>query len=459
MDRLKPMKNYLSKLSIAKIDRIVVGAFFLAANIQAYAGLPIQHWTTPGGARVYFVEARSLPMLDISIEFAAGSSRDPVNRSGTASMAAGLMNNGAGGLNETEISTKIANIGALVGSSFDQDRAGWSVRTLSSALERNEALDVLAKIIQDPAYPVEILDREKAQLVAALRQATSDADSVAERQFFKALYQDHPYAQKPTETTIKPITRDDVVAFYRTHYTVDNAVVAMIGDISRAEAEAIAEKLTGKLPKSQVAIATVAPVKIPEKPLLKEVQFPSTQSHIMLGYPGMKRVDPDYFPLLVGNFILGGGGFASRLTNEVREKRGLVYSVSSYFMPMNELGPYRVALQTRKDQTKEALQVVRDTIKEFIDNGPTEDELANAKRNLGGGFPLRIDSNRKQFEYLQLIGFYKLPLTFLDDYVKKVELVTVAEIKDAFKRRVVPDNMVTVVVGLPDSTEQKVEAK
>ena len=453
------MKKFLSKISILNVNRTIAGAFFLAANIQAYAGLPIQHWTTPGGARVYFVEARSLPMLDVSIEFSAGSSRDAADRSGTASMAAGLMNNGAGGLSENDISTRIANIGALVGSSFDQDRAGWSVRTLSSELERSEAIEVLAKIVQEPAYPAEILEREKAQLVSALRQSTSDADSVAERQFFKALYQDHPYAQKPTEATIKPITRDDVVAFYRAHYTVDNAVVALIGDISRAEAEAIAEKLTGKLPKSQAANAEIAPVKIPVKPLLKEVQFPSTQSHIMLGYPGIKRVDPDYYPLLVGNFILGGGGFVSRLTSEVREKRGLVYSVSSYFMPMNDMGPYRVSLATRKDQTKEALQVVRETIKEFIDNGPTEEELANAKRNLGGGFPLRIDSNRKQFEYLQLIGFYKLPLTFLDDYVKKVEQVTVAEIKDAFKRRVVPDNMVTIVVGLPDSTDQKVEVK
>ena len=453
------MKNYLSKISAARIDRVFIGAFFLAANIQAYAGLPVQHWITPGGARVYFVEARSLPMLDISIEFSAGSSRDPANRSGTASLTAGMMNNGAADLSEDQISTRIANIGAILGSSFDQDRAGWSVRTLSSELERNEAIDVLAKIIQAPTYPNDVLEREKAQLVAALRQSTSDADSVADRQFYKALYQDHPYAQKPTESTLKPITRDDIVAFYRNHYTINNAVVAMIGDISRVEAETIAEKLTGQLAKSQTAIGNIVPVTIPDKPLLKEIPFPSTQAHIMLGYPGLKRVDPDYFPLLVGNFVLGGGGFASRLTNEVREKRGLVYSVSSYFMPMNDFGPYRVALQTRKDQTKEALQVVRDTIKNFIDNGPSEEELANAKRNLGGGFPLRIDSNRKQFEYLQLIGFYKLPLTFLDDYVKKVEQVSVAEIKDAFKRRVVPDNMVTIVVGLPDSVEQKVEVK
>ncbi|MEO6023872.1 MAG: pitrilysin family protein [Burkholderiales bacterium] len=437
----------------------VIALLTVVFATQVHAALPIQHWMTSGGARVYFVAARTLPILDVSVEFAAGSSRDAADRSGVASLTAGLMNNGAGGLSEDEISTRIANIGAMLGGNFDQDRAGWSARTLSSEREREEAISLLATIVQQPEFPEAILEREKAQLISALRQSNSDADSVAERQFYKILYQDHPYSQKPTETSLKPITRDDLVAFYRRYYTVDHAVVSLIGDVSRAEAEAIAERLTSKLPKSESAFAELAPVKIPSQPMLKEVPFPSTQSHIMLGYPGIKRIDPDYFPLLVGNYVLGGGGFASRLTNEVREKRGLVYSVSSYFMPMADLGPYRVSLQTRKDQTKEALQVVRDTIKDFIGNGPTEEELANAKRNLGGGFPLRIDSNRKIFEYLQLIGFYKLPLTFLDDYVAKVEKVTVAEIKDAFKRRIVPDNMVTVVVGLPETSEQKAEAK
>ncbi len=453
------MKNHLTYSPFGTLCRGLGGLILLTMAVPVQAALPIQHWTTAGGARVYFVEARTLPMLDVSVEFAAGSSRDVAGLSGTASMTAGLMNNGAGGLTEDEISTKLANIGAILGNSFDQDRAGWSVRTLSSETERFEAIGVLAKLIQEPAYPAEILERQKGQVISALKQSGADAGSVAERQFYKALYQDHPYSRKPTEETIKPITREDLLAFYRSYYTIGNAVVAMIGDISRAQAEAIAERLTGTLLKSDQVMAELAPVQIPDKPLLKEVPFPSTQSHIMLGYPGMKRIDADYFPLLVGNYILGGGGFASRLTNEVREKRGLVYSVSSYFMPMHELGPYRVALQTRKDQTQEALQVVRNTIKEFIENGPTDEELENAKRNLGGGFPLRIDSNRKLFEYLQLIGFYKLPLTFLDDYVKNVEKVTLAEIKDAFKRRLVPDNMVTIVVGLPEVIEQKAGVK
>jgi zinc protease len=441
-----------------QIQTLVIAAGLLAASF-AHAALPIQNWTTAGGARVYFVEARTLPMLDVSVVFAAGSSRDPANLSGLASMTQGLMDNGAGGLNEDEISTRFANVGAVLGGSFDNDRAGLSLRTLSNAKERQQALEVFAKVLQEPEFPESVVERQKNQLVASLGQSNTEASSVADRQFMKLLYQDHPYSQKPTTETAQAIKRDDILKFYRTYYSSDNAVVAMIGDVSRAEAESIAESLTAKLPKRNGTIAELAMVKLPEKSEVKEVQFPSSQSHIIMGYPGIKRTDPDYFPLVVGNYILGGGGFSSRLTEEVREKRGLVYNVSSYFLPMRDMGPYRIALQTRKDQTTEALQVVRDTIRDFIEKGPTEEELTNAKRNLMGGFPLRIDSNRKILEYLEVIGFYSLPLSFLEDYVKNVDKVTVALIKDAFKRRIVPDNMVTVVVGVQETAAQKAETK
>ena len=163
--------------------------------------------------------------------------------------------------------------------------------------------------------------------------------------------------------------------------------------------------------------------------------------------PGIKRNDPDYFPLFVGNYILGGGGFSSRITEEVRSKRGLAYSAYSYFSPMQERGPFVIGLQTRKDQAGEALAVVRATLRDFLANGPTADELQKAKQNLVGGFPLRIDSNRKILDYLGVIGFYHLPLTYLEDFVPNVEKVTLADIRAAFARRVDPARMVTVVVG------------
>ena len=167
----------------------------------------------------------------------------------------------------------------------------------------------------------------------------------------------------------------------------------------------------------------------------------------MLGYPGIKRGDADYFALYLGNHILGGGGFVSRLTEEVREKRGLVYSVYSYFMPMAELGPFQIGLQTKKEQADEAMKVVNATVAKFIQNGVTEKELKAAKDNIIGGFPMRIDSNAKILDYLSMIGFHKLPLTYLDDFNKQVAKVSSAQIKDAFKRRVKPENFVSVTVG------------
>ncbi len=167
----------------------------------------------------------------------------------------------------------------------------------------------------------------------------------------------------------------------------------------------------------------------------------------MLGYPGIKRGDADYFPLYVGNYILGGGGFVSRLTEEVREKRGLVYSVYSYFMPMGELGPFQIGLQTKKEQAADALKVVNETVAKFMQNGVTEKELKAAKSNIIGGFPMRIDSNNKILDYLGVIGFYQLPMTYLDDFNKEVAKVTTAQIKDAFNRRVKPANFVAVTVG------------
>jgi zinc protease len=223
----------------------------------------------------------------------------------------------------------------------------------------------------------------------------------------------------------------------------------MMGDISRAQAEAIAEQLTAQLPSGA---APAAPPEVAMKIPAGEqrIAHPASQSHILLGAPGMARSDPDYFALYVGNHILGGGGFVSRLMHEVREKRGLAYSVYSYFMPTKQPGVFQIGLQTRKDQADGALQLVRDTLAEFVAKGPTGKELIAARQNIVGGFPLRIDSNRKILDYLGIIGFYDLPLTYLDDFTRRVEQVTVAQVHDAFKRRVDPQAMATVIVGAPE---------
>jgi zinc protease len=168
----------------------------------------------------------------------------------------------------------------------------------------------------------------------------------------------------------------------------------------------------------------------------------------------MRRLDPDYFPLWVGNYILGGGGFNSRFTREVREQRGLTYSVYSAFAPYRQAGPFTIGLQTRRDQAAAALDVVRTTLREFVRDGPTPDELEGAKQNVIGGFALRTDTNRKILDYLAVIGFYGLPLDWLEQFPQRVAAVTVEQVRDAFRRRVDPDRLATVVVGAGAAPER-----
>jgi zinc protease len=224
-------------------------------------------------------------------------------------------------------------------------------------------------------------------------------------------------------------------------------VVAIMGDLTRARAEAIAEVLTAGLPEAGGPLPPLPPVAPLDVPSTRRIAYPSAQAHIFLGAPGMTRDDPDYFALLVGNHILGGGGFSSRLTEELREKRGLTYSVSSRFSPYQQAGAFQIGLQTRADQTDQALAVVRETLARFTAAGPAPQELESAKQSLVGGLPLRIDSNRKIHGYLGVIGFYRLPLDYLDRFADRIQAVTADQVRDAFQRRIHPDRMVTVVVG------------
>jgi zinc protease len=421
-------------------------ASMLATTAQA--GVKIQQWKTAQGAQVLFVENHDLPILDISTGFHAGSARDADNKTGVAGLTRFMMTLGAGGLSDEQIAKKMADIGATLGGGVNADQSSFTLRTLSNQRERSLALDIYRKILQQPDFPAAVLSREKARVIAGIQESMTQPESISNKAFYAGLYGNHPYGKDEDGDleSVKSIQANDLKQFYQQYYGAKSAVIAMIGDISRSEAEQIADSLAAGLPQAE-APAALPKVSYPTALIEKRIPHPATQAHILLGYPGIKRGDEDYFPLYVGNYILGGGGFVSRLTEEVREKRGLVYSVYSYFMPLAELGPFQVGLQTKKEQANEALTLVRATLQAFIDNGPNEAELKAAKQNITGGFPLRLDSNSKILEYLALIGFYQLPLSYLDDFNQRVNQVTTAQIKQAFQRRIQPANMVTVVVG------------
>jgi zinc protease len=424
----------------------IVLVITICTSALAHAGLNIQQWQTSQGSEVYFVENHDLPIIDLSVNFSAGNARDEPAKAGLASLTKYMMSLGAAGLTEAQISKQLADVGANIGGNVDNDLACFKLRTLSSPRERNQAYDIFTKILQNPDFPVNALNREKSRIIAGLKEKATQPESIANRAFMKALYPNHPYSVDDEPETVDAIQREDLQKFYATYYGAKGTVIALIGDMSRAEAAQLAERIGAGLP--QVTAPTPLPaVGYPDQAKEVRISHPASQSHILLGYPGVKRGDKDFFPLYVGNYVLGGGGFVSRLTEEVREKRGLVYSVYSYFMPMAQMGPFQIGLQTKREQADEALKLVRETFEKFMHDGIADKDLTAAKQNITGGFPLRLDSNAKILDYLALIGFYHLPLTYLDDFNQNISAVTKEQVKEAFNRRIDASKLVTIVVG------------
>jgi zinc protease len=433
-----------------KVVLTIAGAIAASA---ADATLPIQQWQTAKGAQVLFVETHDLPMLDLAVDFPAGASRDARDKSGLASLTLGLMRSGAGALGEDELSERLAGVGADMSGRFDMDRAGYGLRSLSSARERDEALRLLAAVLQKPTFPRQIFEREQQRMLAGLKEAETRPEVLADREFRRLLYGEHPYSLRGSGEmeTVAKLRREDLLDFYRRHFTADDAVVSIIGDLTRSEAGAIAEQLTAGLARRSQPLPALPPVAQLSIAQTSRIAHPATQAHILIGQPGIKRLDPDYFPLFLGNYVLGGGGFSSRLNEEIRQKRGYAYSAYSYFNPLGLEGPFQIAVQTKKETTEDALKVAQDTLAKFVSEGPTQQELDAAKQNIIGGFPLRIDSNKKIQEYLSIIGFYRLPLTYLDDFSIQIERVTLEQIKETWRRRIHPERMATVVVAGADS--------
>lgn len=410
-------------------------------------GLTIENWQTKNGARVLYVHAPQLPMVDVRIVFDAGSARDQ-GRAGLASCTNSLLNHGAGKWNTNALAERFDSVGAQFSNSAARDMAVLQLRSLTDAPLLEKAISTMTAIVNQPHFDKAELGRLRKQVLISLKNQLQSPGTIADKAFYRTLYQQHPYAT-PTAgelETVKAITRKDILAFYKQYYVGRNAVVAIVGALDKTEAKQIAERLVGNLPAGNRAPA------LPEvKALLqaKVVQdtYPSTQTHILVGQPGMRRGDPDYFDLYVGNHILGGGGFGSRIMKVIRDENGLAYSAYSYFLPMREDGPFVMGLQTKNESRDQALALLDKTLREFIEQGPTEDELLHAKKNITGGFPLRIDSNRDIVEYIAMLGFYDLPLDYLNTFNSKVNAVSLESIKDAFARRVDPGKLLTVTVG------------
>jgi zinc protease len=457
--------------SMNTIKNIAARALLMSATSLFFlnswaAGIPIEHWTQPSGVQVFLVQSPAIPMLDLQIDFDAGSRRDPASQAGLAEVTASMSNkgllggaDGAPALDENGLSEAWADLGASFGADASADRMSFSLRTLTYPDLLGKAIQLAARELGEPAFPEKIWLRERETLNAAIREANTRPATVAARAFNTAVYGQHPYGFEMTEASLARIDIDAMKALHSALIVPCRAKVTLVGAVNRAQADALVTQLfarlqaktAGQAPGVCAALTPVDEVAALEQPTEKSIAFESAQAHVLIGQPGYKRNDPDFFSMLVGNYILGGGGFVSRLTIEVREKRGLTYSVYSYFAPGLHSGAFTLGLQTRPDQAKEAVQVATEVVAGFVASGPSEAELKAAKDNLIGGFALRIDSNRKLLDNVANIAWNNLPLNYLDTWTQQIDKVSVADVKAAFARKLQPAKMVTVVLGATDA--------
>ena len=416
-------------------------------------GVKIQTWKTNKGAKVMFVHAPQLPMVDVRLVFNAGSARDG-KQQGIAKLTNSMLTQSAGEWSTNEIAERFEDVGANFSTTALRDMAIISLRSLTDEKLLRQALDTFKVVVSQPSFKQEELKRKQDHQLISIENQFQSPGSIASNAFYAAIYKGHAYESPTigTKETVKLLTSKELKQFYNRYYVASNVTIAIVGDVDQKQAHALAEEITLGLQQGKPA-EKLTEVNLAEKAQVLHTEYEATQTHILVGQAGMKRGDADYYNLYVGNHILGGSGFGSRIMKEIREKRGLAYSSYSYFVPMQAQGPFTMGLQTKTAKTKEALEVLNNTLLDFMKEGPTKEELEHSKKNITGGFPLRVDSNKDITEYLAVIGFYNLPLDYLNTFNDKVSAVTIDSIKDAFNRRIHPDKLITITVGATATKE------
>jgi zinc protease len=444
------------------MKRIFLAFFALCLSTgPAFAkSLGVIDWVTPQGARVLFLQATEIPMIDISIDVDAASRWDSGGQAGVAAMTHSMLSRGwkaAQGepaMNEAQISVAFSELAAQQGGGVGLDRASLSLRTLSDLDVRAPAVNLMARLMAHPSFDEQILDREKKRSIASIKESMTQPQSIATKALWKSVYGSHPYGQSATPESIASINAQDLRAFHQKYWQPNRMRITIVGNLNEAQAKALADSLLEFFPKTAAQpirpLAQSPAAFVQNTPARQAIAHPATQSHVWLGMPGIARDDPDFFALTVGNYIFGGGGFVSRLTQEIREKRGLSYSVFSAFQPLAQPGPFMIGLQTQNVRAPEALKVVEDTLARFLREGPTQQELKAAKQNLVGGFALRVDTNRKLIDNLAQINYYDMPLDYLHTWTSKIEAVSAADIKRVMSRVIKPQQLSVVVVAGPE---------
>jgi zinc protease len=426
---------------------VLFSVCLMQSAIAAKPVLNIEHWKTTQGVPVYFVASKQLPMVDIRLAFNAGAARDDA-LPGLAQVTNAMLGEATSTDDADTIAAKFDHLGALFSSSLGRDNAVISLRTLTKPSVMNTALTTFNKVITDAQFPEKNLLRIKNQVLLSQQENKQDPGQIASNAFYQAIYQHRGYGHPVlgNADSVNKITASDVEQFYHRYYVANNATMVIVGDLNQSKAKQIAEQITQGMTPGHAA--TPLPKAAPQKASkTKKIPFPSTQTTILLGQVGINRQNKAYFPLYVGNHVLGSGVFTARLFKTVRVKNGLVYGVYSYFLPLQANGPFIISLKTRNQKANDALSLTHAVLTTFVAQGPTENELNAAKQNIIGSFSLRFSSNAAIADNLVTMAFYHLPLDYFDTFRDNINAVSVDDIRDAFAKTVTPNKITTVLVG------------
>lgn len=408
--------------------------------------LDISTWQTDAGSKVMFLPTDQIPMVEIRLTFNAGGARDG-GLPGLAAMTNAMLDQGSAGLSVDDIALGFDNLGAAFSLGSYRDMATASLTTLADAELLKQAVALYSQVLATPDFAKENLDRLRTRALQSLKMQQQTPSPQLERAYQAALFAGHPYGQPEsgTEDSLPRITPEHLQAFYQRYYTAANATVAIVGDISAESAAAIAAEISAALPQGEAAGAL--PDAKEQSASTEHIIFASSQTHITLGNQMIKRGHPDYVPLYVGNHILGGSGFSAILMDEVRQQRGLVYGIYSSVSPMAAAGPFTLKLQTANHNKDEALALTLRLLANFVQQGPTDEQLELAISDLTGSFALGTASNSALVGQLSSIGFYDLPLSYLNDFYQALSQVTKDDIRAAFARHLHPKKLVITSIG------------
>jgi len=417
----------------------------LSSRLDAY-NLDVKRFTMPNGLKVLLAERHNLPIVTVSLLIKASPFDEPIEKAGVANLTAELLTEGTRNRKAKDISEEIEFIGASLDTSVESDFTMINLSVLKKDIQKG--FDIFSDILLNPSFPEEEITRKKEILIGGLKQSEEDPSFVADRAFRKAIYGDHPYGRLITgsEETITKITRDDIVAFHDNYYSPDDSILAVVGDITVEEAKELIGRYLGKWVKTKVSKKKTT-FEVEKKRDYILIDKDLTQANIIMGHSGIRRGDPDYYAVTVMNYILGGGGFSSRLMQVIRDDMGLAYDINSLFDSREKGGFFRISVQTKNEAANTVIDEIIKQIKKLKTEGVTDQEIADAKAYLTGSFPRRFDTNKKIANILVAIEFYDLGPDYIERYPEYIRSVSKDDIIRVARKYLDTDNYILVVVA------------